>query len=232
MQRVSAIRGDFPAIVVVPHGYQNDDYNTSIVGEQIIHELDCYGVINYGWQRADKYDYYKDHANCNSIAHIKEDVVRQEFHDPIINFAQKIWNEGYIPNIYIIHGFNKSFSTDYAVDVILGVGNGDPPTWSCNSWVALSFASLLDTNGYGVCFGKSGGSYAGRNSDNINQLFASYLLRTQSIQIEIAREFRHTSDKAKMTGNDLAICIEDNVTRQQDWKKWSNYDFFKDWQKI
>lgn len=236
MQRVAAIRGDLPAIVVVPHGYDGDDKNTSIIGEQIIKELGCYGVINYGWQRADQYDYYKDKANCNSIDHLQNDVVKQEFFEPLNRFATAIYSDGYIPNIFIIHGFGKNLNkiskSDIPVEVVLGIGNGKNPSWSCDAWVALCFANLLDKQGYGVYFGKPEGSYSGRNPDNLNQLFVpsstssmSDAAKVQSIQIEICKEFRETEDQSKMTGADLAMCIEDTLERQKDWKKWAKHPY-------
>lgn len=228
MQRVSATKGDFPAIVVVPHGF--DDTNTTIIGEQIIREIDCFGVINYGWERADKFDYYKDKANCNNIRHLSEDVIFQEFLEPILRFSKIIENSGFIPNVFIIHGVSNDIQRGLKdpPEIILGTGNGDPPSWSCDQWVRDGFAALLKTHGMNVYFGKSGGKYSGRDPNNLNQLFNTNYgkyISAQSLQLEIVRELRSSKDKSKMTGDVIAMCIEDIIEAQQSWEKWTKTNF-------
>jgi hypothetical protein len=237
MQRIAAIKGEYPAIIVVPHGYDGDDYNTSVIGEQIIDQLNCYGVINYAWQRADKFDYYKNHANCNSISQLHQNVVKQEFFDPIVRYCHSIYDAGYIPSIYIIHGFSKIIHDAAPIDVILGVGNGDPPSWTCENWISLYFAQSLQQQGFRVAFGKSGGKYSGRNPDNLNQLdntmkklsflkpsvYPWHISKTESIQIEISRELRETKDLATLTGSNLAYCIQDTMSSQNSSTSWAPF---------
>lgn len=228
--RVSAIRGDTPAIVVVPHGHPSDDTNTDIIGLQIIREIDCFGVINYGWERADKFDYYKDKANCNNIKHLSEDVIFQEFLEPILRFSKIIENSGFIPNIFIIHGVSNDVQRGLKdpPEIILGTGNGNPPAWSCEQWVRDGFAALLKTHGTSVYLGKSGGKYSGRDPNNLNQLFNTKYgnyTSAQSIQLEIVRNLRSSKDKSKMTGDIIAMCIEDIIEAQQSWEKWTSTNF-------
>ena len=234
MLRVAAIKGDYPAVVVVPHGF--DDPNTSIVGEQIIKELDCYGVINYGWERSDTFDYYKDKANCNNVEHLHEDVIKQEFLEPIFKFVNRIEMEGNVANVFIIHGVSNEIRKGFPdpPDIILGFGNGTPPSFSCEKWVKDAFADLLRSQGLSVYFGKAGGKYSGRAKNNLNQVFQKWYPNdtVQSIQLEIVRYLRKNVDVSKLTGDIISMCIEDLVEMQKDWTTWKDHDFGYSYSKI
>jgi hypothetical protein len=122
MERVSTHRGSIPAIVVVPHGF--DDPNTIEIAEAIVDMTDAYAVINHGWERADQYDYYKDKANCNNILHLHNDVVQEEFLEPIINYTNHIYSAFafHQPSIFIIHGVSNLVRKEAgnALDMIVG----------------------------------------------------------------------------------------------------------------
>jgi len=115
-----------PAIIVAPHGYKYDDTNTDYIADTISNLLDCTHIINYGWERSDKFDYFKDKANCNNIEHIKEDVIKDEFLNPIINSYNNYLNRGNLPSIFIIHGVHDSIRNSpnaKYLDLIIGSGS-------------------------------------------------------------------------------------------------------------
>jgi len=215
MQRVSAQRGDCPIIIVVPHGF--DDPNTAIIGETIIKELDAYGVINYGWERADTYDYYADKANCNNINHCLEDVVKEEFFEPIINYVDAIENKhASFANIFIIHGVSNAIhNTAPDLDLIVGYGEGSPPSHTCDQWFLDVFLHNLDKQCFKPYQGKAGGNYSARRKQNLNQLFRLWPEYENhnvfSTQIEVVRNLRNTKQEAQSTGRDLSNAIEDTV---------------------
>src|SRR6266478_2553999 len=87
MERVSINEGKTPVILIAPH---IEDTNTGTIVESASNVLGGYSVINNGWKRADKYDYWTEKANCNNLHHCHEDVVKEEFLDPIIRFKNRI----------------------------------------------------------------------------------------------------------------------------------------------
>lgn len=212
MERITTIKGDYPALIIVPHGH--DDPNTPEVAEQIITELNCYGVINRGWERADSYDYYTDKANCNNVAHIHEDVVREEFLDPILEFKENIEERGHLPNVFIIHGVGSNILKQAPdLDFIIGYGAGKPPSYTCEQWYKELFMEYLSKLGFHPYQGKAGGAYSARRSENLNQLFTSHYYdeMVASMQIEIAKQHRITKVASRQIGAELAMCIEDLI---------------------
>ncbi len=215
MERVTTIRGSAPIIIVVPHGF--DDPNTAIIGETIARELDCYLVANRGWERADQYDYYADKANCNNIDHCLQDVVKEEFFDPIINYIDHIGNMlGKNASVFIIHGVSNSIRKAAPdLDLIVGYGEGSPPSYSCEPWFRDLFLNKLENQGFSPYQGKAGGQYSARRKQNLNQLFKLWDEYADesvfSVQVEVIRRLRETMKQAEMTGLALANAIEDVV---------------------
>lgn len=213
MQRVSAIRGyDSSILIIVPNGH--DDPNTSIIGETIIKELNCYGVINYGWERDKVFNYENDKANCNNTDHIQNVVIKDEFLEPILKFTNNIANLAH-PNVFIIHGVSdRIINNNHELDFIIGYGAGNPERLSCPLWFKNEFMNQLKKRYFIPYQGKAGGNYSGWEEKNLNQLFTSteYLNPSiWSLQIEILKELRETKAKAISTGLDMALCIEDTV---------------------
>lgn len=87
-ERVSTIIGKNPVILVAPHGA--DDINTDIIVEESAKLLNCFAVINRGFERSLDVDEENDKADCNKINHCKSDVVFDEFLKPILKFKDKI----------------------------------------------------------------------------------------------------------------------------------------------
>ena len=213
MERVITHRGSFPALVIVPHGH--DDTHTGAIGEAIIEAIDAYAVINKGWERADAYDYYKDKANCNDINHIHEDVVREEFLEPILNFTNSIYNVE-TPCLFIIHGVSNSVRKEVNdnLDAIIGYGEGNTPSYSCDLQFKDALMNIMFLKGINVYQGKAGGKYSARRKNNLNQLYRSDLYYDDvinSVQIEIVRELRENEETARETGLVLGTIIKEVV---------------------
>lgn len=222
MERVSTHRGTFPAIIVVPHGF--DDPNTAVIAEAIVAMTDAYAVINHGWERADNYDYFKDKANCNNILHIHNDVVREEFLEPIINYTNRIYSDFALhqPSIFIIHGVSNLVRKEAGddLDMIIGYGEGGPPSYSCDLQFKDAFADILFDKSINVYQGKAGGKYSARRRTNLNQLFRSdeYLDELIfSLQLEVVRELREDEAAAKETGMVLGEAIKELIETWKDW---------------
>jgi len=54
--RVTVEYGSKPYILIAPHGYQGDDFNTALICERTASVLDCYSIINYGWKKTNHVD--------------------------------------------------------------------------------------------------------------------------------------------------------------------------------
>lgn len=224
-ERVSVRDGILPVVVVAPHGF--DDPYTDIIAETIANRLDCYAVINCGWEREDKVDVNNDKANCNSIAHCHEDVVKDEFLDPLIRYIHRsnktIYAAGGLGGtcpflkktvMLTIHGAGdqaRVIAKNPKLDFILGTGLGKPPRPTCESWRKTAFAYYLVNKGVNVWEGKAGGGYAAWGKDNLNQLFVGkYPGLAESIQIEIIRKpWRENEKRAEGTGNVIADTIKE-----------------------
>lgn len=216
-QRVSATAGDIPALIIAPHG-ADDDY-TGQVAETIIDEIGCYGVINWGWERSEVFDYYKDKANCNNVNHLFEDVVKDEFLDPVEKYVDRILMEHPEAFIYLIHGMgndSRKKANDPALDMVIGYGgakNAKYSSYSTDKWRADALGYLAHLQGFGVYFSKEGGSFAGNSKNNLNQYYRKWDLNpsVHSLQIEIVKDKRLDEDTAKITGMCFAMAIEDHV---------------------
>lgn len=180
MERVTVIRGDKPLLIIAPHG--KDDSGTSTIAQIIAKELGCYCVTNNGWRRSEKVDAIKGEANCNSIAHCHQEVVKDEFLFPIFGFAKRmIMNHGY-GNVFIIHGMGRNDP-----DVFLGYGDGNPASYSCNPLLKDAFIQLCEDNCLSVQAAESGSKYAGRSTNNLNQLFKFYGVASNKFGLPIAQ---------------------------------------------
>jgi hypothetical protein len=212
MERVTVLQGELPVLVVSPHGH--DDSGTAEMAEVIAQEIDAYAVINRGWQRAEKVDYWKDKANCNDIRHLmSDDVLQQEFLDPIIRAVTRIQREYNCAYLFILHGISdmvRHHVKDNNLDIIIGYGAGEPPSYSCDPRLKDAFIYYLQKNGLGVYEGSAGGPYSGRAKNNLNQLFLRwYPINTvHSMQVEVVKELRDL-ELVQLTGETIASCIDD-----------------------
>jgi hypothetical protein len=214
MERVSVIEGINPVIVVAPHGYKQDDENTDLMVEYIAYNVNCFAVINRGWERSDSVDYLNDKADCNNIYHCKEDVVREEFLDPIIRFKNRILTRNQIAYIFYIHGMSsrhRKISKDPSLDVVVGYGAGNPSSLSCDAWQKNYFLHSLNMSGINAYEGKAGGQMSGWSRQNLNQYFRKwdYDANVSSMQVEIIYDLRKDKDLAEIAADYICMAIRD-----------------------
>jgi hypothetical protein len=233
MERVSVILGKAPVILVCPHGA--DDTNTDAITELAAQQLNCYAVINRGFERDEDVDVNNDKADCNRIDHVKQDVVFDEFLRPIQRFEQKLsfrntrqvasafgypiawgYGGGEPVHLFHIHGcgnlVHKEAGED--VEVIVGYGLGiKKDCLSCDLWRKNLFVDLYRkyASDGDVFEGKKGGKYAGRDSNNMNQYFRKHEPKSwvHSMQLEYPFSARNDTSRAVTTAMMLAVVIQD-----------------------
>lgn len=225
-ERVSCVIGKAPIILVAPHGPDED--NTALIVEEAAKALNCYAVINRGFERADAVDVDKDRADCNRIDHAKQDVVFDEYLKPITKFATKIiasrgnqntiWNFGFIDPVHIfyVHGCGNHVHEEAgeSVEVVVGYGLGlKKDNLSCDPWRKDVFVDLWRRFAQtgDVFEGRGGGRYAGRDSNNMNQYFRKHqpINAVQSMQLEFPLSERATRTAAVTTAMMLTVVLTD-----------------------
>jgi hypothetical protein len=217
-ERVSVMEGKLPIIIVAPHGYNRDDENTAVLAEEIASCISCYAVINRGWERDDCVDAFNDKADCNNVEHCHQDVVKEEFLDPILRFRNRIRKKHPIGYMFMIHGMSdkhRKLANDPQLEIVLGYGAGTPDSYTCELWRKNVFGQLLTESGMTVYEGKKGGAMSGWARQNMNQLFRKWYAdpTMQSMQIEIIHELRVDRDAARLTGNYLADAMKEMLGR-------------------
>lgn len=201
MERVSIRRGNKSILLIAPHGYKNDDEYTAEITKKIAEDIDCYCVVNNGWQRVENpVNEEEDQANCNNLLHLQEPVVKEEFLDPIIRFKDEIVGNGKLLFTYVIHGMgdkHRVTANDPDLDMVIGWGLGSPSSHSCDKDVKNAFMKNLQLVGVNAYEGKKGGAMSGWTKTNINQLFRKYYPdpRVQSMQVEIVHSMRKNVTK-------------------------------------
>lgn len=211
MERVAIKEGKIPVLVYAPHGFNGNDENTAIIANSIAKEIGAYAVINKGWERSDAVDCFNDKADCNNVQHCHEEVVKDEVLDPIFRFMRKIKKQHGIAFLYHIHGMSDRHREKVKdkMDIVVGFGDGNPPSHSMDLWRKDFFISKLNTLGINTYEGKSGGNMSGWSKNNMNQLFRKWYIDTniQSLQIEVTHELRSDTTMALVTSDYLATCM-------------------------
>ena len=235
-ERVSLVIGKNPIILVAPHC---DDNNTDIIAEETAKLLNCYAVINRGFDRSDDVDVNNDKANCNRCDHVKEDVVYEEFLKPIIKFKDQIlkridkesglgrgWPSGtgwMLPDInspkcliFYLHGVgDKVHSTaNEQVTAIVGYGLGTKKdSLTCELWRKNLLVDLYRkySNDGDIFEAKGGSKYAGRGANNLNQYFRKHDLIpwVDCMQLEFPYSHRKTKNRAVLCSTLLTIVLKD-----------------------
>jgi hypothetical protein len=223
--------GKQPVILVAPHGA--DDNNTIALTKQAAEKLDCYAVINQGFERASYVDVNNDLADCNRVDHAKEPVVFDEYLKPIVKFQTALWRKmypGVAPPSYIpvaakgkpmvlyIHGAGNKVhaAVGEQVGIIIGYGLGSKKdSLTCEPWAKNLFVDLYRQYGTnGECYeGQGGGKYAGRSSNNMNQYFRKHL-NTRAVncmQLEFPWSTRNTASEISLTATLLAVVLEEHL---------------------
>lgn len=230
MERVSIISGNIPIILVAPHGYEKDDENTAQIVEYMAKKIKCYAVINRGWERGTTVDCFKDKADCNNVHHCIQDVVKEEFLEPILRFKNRIQVK--YPHVFVfyIHGMSnrhKVISNDPFLDLVIGYGAGSPNSHTCEPWMKELFMHLLYTSGLNPVEGKRGGPMSAWAKSNMNQYFRKWHFdpNVYSMQVEISYDLRNTIEMSLLTAEYLATAIADvlNYKSFSPIKKFKSY---------
>lgn len=224
-ERVSIIEGKTPIIFVVPHGHSGNDTNTTFIAEAAAKATNGFAVINRGWKRTkEKVDIYKDKANCNNIEHCFQDVVKDEFIDPIVRFKNRILNRFGYSQVFIfyLHGMSNDhrvFASDPCLEMVIGYGNGEPQSLTCEEWRKNLLIHLLKTVGFTAYQAGAKGQFSGWSRWNLNQLFRKWPSyqdsRVESFQVEIIHELREAPDIALLTGEYIGLAINDLIKYQE-----------------
>ena len=210
MERVTVIKGNIPILVVSPHC---DDSNTKEIAHLIADSIKCYCVTNNGWKRSDDVDLIAGKANCNNINHCVQDVVREEFLEPILGCSKRMvkdYGKGYV---FFIHGMGQT-----SPDVILGYGEGSPPSYSCSNYYKDIFIKCCKNNSVYIEEAGVGSKYGGQSRSNLNQLFRHWFYndKIQSMQLEIASHLR-LPGMIRHVSVSLAAAMEDTIGHQQSY---------------
>jgi len=222
-ERVSIFEaGKSPVILVAPHGHPADDVNTTVIAQHVAEVIKGYAVINNGWNRGNVVDCLNDKADCNNFSHMVE-VVRDEFLEPILRFRNRILRKYQEAFIFFIHGMANDIrqkTGEKNLEVIIGYGAGNPPSYSCDVWRKDLFIFLLKNAGLTTWEGKAGGMMSGWTRNNMNQLFRKHIFdpRVHSMQIEIVRDLRSDESISILTAEYLGAAIQDLI-QYNSWSK-------------
>jgi hypothetical protein len=212
MERVRIHEGDTPVLLIAPHG--PDDKNTDYIVESVAREFGAFAVINKGWRKSKEVDFMGDLANCNDVRHLHCDVVKEEVLHPILRFTSRINSKyGEKALVLVVHGCSDTVREkvgDEYLDIIVGHGAGDPPSYSCKRRLKNAFVYHLVNEGFGVYQGKPGGKYSGKSRNNLNQLFTEWYPEydANSLQLKIVRELRCEQEMLRLTIEGLTSAID------------------------
>lgn len=214
-ERVSVIEGKLPVILVSPH-CDTDDYNLGLLTEHAAWAINCYAVINRGWKKSDQVDFWTDQGDCNRVIHCHENVVKQEFLDPILRYKNRILRDHKKAFIFFLHGMSnkhRKLSNEENLDLVVGYGAGKPNSYTCELWRKNAFVDRAFNAGFTTMQGRKGGRFSGWARNNMNQLFRKHYndKRVDSMQIEIIYELREDKEIVQLTGEYLAGVIEECI---------------------
>lgn len=210
MERVKIVRGKSPIIFVAPHGL--DDENTDFITEKLAEMTKSYAVINKGWKKGNKVDCLNDIANCNKISHCCDDVVKDEFLDPIIRFKSQILKSNKEAYIFYIHGMSNKhriMANDPTMDIVLGYGAGSPNCFTFDKDKKDLLIELLENSSIIAYEASKNSQMAGWSKENMNQFFRKFHvdLRVKSLQIEIIHELREEKNICTEVAKYLGECL-------------------------
>ena len=227
MERVSVQYGKHPTILVAPHAYKGDDFNTDIIVDTIASKLDCSAVINNGWQRSDELDLLNDKANCNNTNHLI-DVVKDEFLNPLVrmvNRAKKFHKRCLVVIIHGVSNYVRKIAGDSNLDMILGYGDGIPnPSYTCTYGIKDYVIYNLSRSNITAYEGKAKGRYSGFAKTNLNQFWRMHQIdfSVESFQLEIIRELREDRTISVLTAEYIAEAIADALENRY-WKQPTSF---------
>lgn len=208
-ERVSLLHGRSPIVLICPHGYQGDDKNTALITELIAKKINCYAVINRGWERSEVVDTTLDRADCNNVYHCHEEVVKEEFLDPILRFCSRALRRHPFIYTFYLHGMSNNHrlkSGIFDLDLVVGCGGDDPNNFSCSVWRKNLVCFCLSQSGLTIAEGSRRSNMAASTKQNMNQLFVQWYSNAlvQSMQLEIVEERRKNIETATKTAEILS----------------------------
>lgn len=211
MERVSLIYGENPILIVVPHGADHE--NLAKAGEMLAQDVGGFAVINRGWVRSQRVDHESDLANCNDIRHLREDVVREEFLNPVLRMASRIkkkYSESALMIVLLPCSEDaKSVADGEMLDLVVGYGSGNPPSYSCGARTKNAMIHFLQEEGFGVYEGAAGSKYSGKAKNSLNQLFVrSHEADVESIQLAVVDDMISDDPMIAMTVEGLVSAID------------------------
>jgi hypothetical protein len=214
-ERVSLIHGNEPIIIVAPHAC-NEPY-MNIIAEEMAKRSNAYALINNGFKVADDVDVMRDLADCNRIEHIREDVVREEFLDPLLATKRALARKHARIIVLSLYGLDSQVEqrSGHNIDVVLGYGQAVVNnSYTCPLWMIDMFINEWESHGWtssSVYCGKPGGSLSARSIHHLPQLFQKTYPdnHVQVMQILISERFRHDRGGAAFCGVVLANVIEE-----------------------
>lgn len=213
MSRVRYREGSEPFLIIAPHGVYADDANTDIVADRMAAHLDGYAVINTGWSRSKKFSFDTSYANLNNLRHCPPNSpTLKEFLEPIVNFKDAIVAKHGICYVYLIHGMSAKIQARAQddVQVVVGFGQGDPPSYSCDLSHKNLFVHFMQQYGLNIYQAKVGGRFSAWQKNNVNQFFRQWSLdmRVQSLQLELVPSMRMVPKVASESGEALGGAAE------------------------
>lgn len=223
MERVSVRHGKHPTVLVAPHGYIGDDYNTDLIVDVLANKLDASAIINHGWQKSDKLDIPAEKANCNNTNHLVDEVA-DEFLMPFVRMVRRTVRTHKKCLVVLIHGVADSvrkIAGDTTLDMIIGCGDGHPmPSYTCPYGMKDYIIYNLAQRSIGAYEGKAKGRYSGFSKTNLNQYWRQHIIdmSVESIQVEIVRELRDDRTISTLTADYMAEAIDDALSNRY-WKK-------------
>jgi hypothetical protein len=212
MERTSVIDGNNSILIVAPHG--GDEERVAAAAETLALGLGAFAVINRGWRVSFKVDSISDMANCNNVRHLKEDVVREEFLNPILRIVARIKKKhGGRVLMLVIKQFGdhvRDKAQGDILDIIIGHGSGAPPRHSCRARTKDALIQCLEQEGFGVYEGDVGSLHSGAAKNNLNQLFKRWTRdkAVESMQIEIAKELIQDDEITNMTMEGIIAAVD------------------------
>lgn len=211
MERVSLVHGENPILIVVPHGAEHE--NLAKAGEMLAHDLGGFAVINRGWRRSQRVNHAEDLANCNDVRHLHEDVVREEFLNPVLRMVARIkrnYSESVLMFVLLPCGEDAKRSADgEMLDLVVGYGAGNPPSYSCGARTKNALIHFLQEEGFGVYEGDAGSRYSGKAKNSLNQLFVrSQETDVESVQLAVVGDMISDDPMIAMTVEGLVSAVD------------------------
>lgn len=209
MSQITVIKGDTPIMIVAPHGVKGDDDNSAIVAEVLAKKLDAFAMINTKYKRAKQLNAMKNEANLNSINHCLLEPCRSEFMVPLANNLKYILQDlnYHEAHLFYIHGVGNHIRKDSksSLDVVVGYGAGNPPSYTCPLAYKDEFCYRLKEAGFDTYVGGPGGRFSACGDDNLCQYWRKKKPNhnIQSLQLEIVFALRATKYAAEQLANRL-----------------------------